>query len=400
MSGVQRTLKFVKYLPEFGWQPVVLTVRPRGSYGYDPGLLEEIPRTEIHRTFSLDPLFLSPSRQRPAAAARRGWVSAVNRLFVPDNKVGWIPFAVRRGLDLCRSAAIDAVYSTAPPFSSHLAALRLKAVSGKPLLCDFRDDWTGNPLAAYASRWHQRLDLALEKKVLAGADRVSAINREILDALQERHPQAASGKLCLLPQGFDPADFSQKKAPDNPEFMIVYSGTFVEKRTPEPLLRALAEIRERRAEIFGTIKVALAGTWRRGDREMVESFGMGPRVEFRGFLPHRASVALLQQASLLWLVIHPSEGRTVATGKIYEYLGAGKPILASVPAKGAAAGLLEETGAGRAFSPDDHRSLAEAIIGEWEKWKSGCRAPQPDLERYSRRNIAGRLAGELDQLCP
>lgn len=400
MSGVQRTLKFVKYLPEFGWQPVVLTVEARGSYGYDPGLLEEVPQAEIHRTLSLDPLFLSPKGQRPNAAARRGWVAMANRLFVPDNKLGWIPFAVRRGLKIFHTAPIHAIYSTAPPFSSHLAALRLKVRSGRPLVCDFRDDWTGNPLASYASRWHRKLDLSLEGKVLAGADRVTAVNRGILDALQQRHPQASRNKFRLLPQGFDPADFLPASNKKSSEFLIAYAGTFVEKRSPEPLLKALALIRTENPEIFAAIRVALAGAHRRDDQLMVESLGMQDRVDFPGFLPHRESVALLQRADLLWLVIHPSEGSAVATGKIYEYLGAGKPILASVPPDGEAARLLEETGAGRDILPDDHRALAGAIRERFDQWKNGARDFQPRVDRYNRRTIAGLLAGELNGLCP
>lgn len=400
MSGVQRTLKFVKYLPEFGWQPVVVTVAARGSYGYDPGLLEEVSRAEVHRTFSLDPLFLSPKGQRPNAVARRGWVAQANRLFVPDNKLGWVPFAVRRGLKICRTAPVDAIYSTAPPFSSHLAALRLKAETGRPLVCDFRDDWIGNPLAAYASPWHRKLDLGLEGRVLAGADRVTAVNQGILDALQQRHPQASRVKFHLLPQGFDPADFTPAPSKKSPEFLIAYAGTFVEKRSPEPLLKALALIRGRNPEIFSAIRVALAGAHRREDQIMVESLGMQDRVDFPGFLPHRESVALLQRADLLWLVIHPSEGSAVATGKIYEYLGAGRPILASVPTDGAAARLLEETGAGRAILPDDHQALAEAIMERFGQWKSGNRDFHTKVEQYNRRTIAGLLAGELNGLCP
>lgn len=400
MSGVQRTLKFVKYLPEFGWQPVVLTVAARGSYGYDPGLMEEVSRAEIHRTFSLDPLFLSPKGQRPIAAARRGWVALANRLFLPDNKLGWIPFAVRKGREICRAAPVDAIFSTAPPFSSHLAALRLKAKTGRPLVCDFRDDWTGNPLAAYASPWHRKLDLGLEDKVLAGADRVTAVNQEILDALQQRHPQAGRDKFRLLPQGFDPSDFPPAPSKKSPEFLIAYTGTFVEKRSPEPLLRALALIRAKNPEIFATIRVALAGAHRRQDQLLVKSLGMQDRVYFPGFLPHRESVALLQRADLLWLVIHSSEGSAVATGKIYEYLGAGRHILASVPTDGQAARLLEETGAGRAILPDDHQTLAEAIRERFDQWEKGARDFKPRVDQYNRRTIAGLLAGELNRLCP
>lgn len=401
MSGVQRTLKFVKYLPQFGWQPVVLTIKPRGSYGYDPALLDEIPGTVIARTFSLDPLYLSPSKHRPSAAARRGMVAGLNRIFIPDNKLGWIPFAVSRGLSLAKEQSIDAIYSTAPPFSSHLAAMALKRKLGKPLICDFRDAWTQNPLAAYASPLHKRYDSFLEHSVLKNADRIIAINQEIVDSFINTHPDINPDKFKVLPQGFDPADFESVAPLKQSKFTIIYTGTFVEKRTPEPLLNALKIIRDTQPEIFSNIQVIFAGTYRQQDKDMVRSAGMEQIVEFKGYVPHKESIALLKSADLLWLVIHPSEGNTVATGKLYEYLGAQKPILASVPREGAAAGLINRTKTGRVFSLDDSLSAKDFIVELYNNNKRGqgfFSADNVCTVSYDRRIIAHQLSDELDNL--
>ncbi len=401
MSGVQRTLKFVKYLPEFGWQPVVLTIKPRGSYGYDPALLEEIPDTEIVRTFSFDPLYLSPSKHRPSAVARRGMISGLNRFFIPDNKLGWIPFAVSRGLSIAKEQSIDAIYSTAPPFSSHLAALALKRKLRIPLICDFRDAWTRNPQAAYASPLHQRLDRFLEQRVFKNADRVVAINQEIVDSFVSVHPEIGSDKFKVLPQGFDPADFESVAPIKQSKFTIVYTGTFVEKRTPEPLLNALKIIRELHPEIFSNIQVIFAGTFRQQDKDMVRLAGMEQIVEFKGYVPHKESIALLKSADLLWLVIHPSEGTTVATGKLYEYLGAQKPILASVSEGGAAAGLINQTKIGKVFSLSDSISAKDYIVELYNnnKTRQGfISAGSVYTASYDRKIIANHLSDELDRL--
>jgi glycosyltransferase involved in cell wall biosynthesis len=399
MSGVQRTLKFVKYLPQFGWQPVVLTIKPRGSYGYDPALLDEIPGTEIVRTFSFDPLYLSPSKHSPSAAARRGMVAGLNRFFIPDNKLGWIPFAVNRGLSLAKEQSIDAIYSTAPPFSSHLAALALKRKLGKPLICDFRDAWTQNPMASYASPLHKWLDRSLERKVLKNADRVLAINQEILDSFVGMHPGVNSDKFRVLPQGFDPADFEGVAPIKRSKFTIVYTGTFVEKRTPEPLLRALALIRDKQPDIFSDIQVIFAGAYRQSDKEMVRSAGMDKMVEFKGYVPHKESLALLKSADLLWLVIHPSEGKTVATGKLYEYLGAQKPILASVPEGGAAAELVNRTKTGQVFSLSDSMSAKDYMVELYKnKGRGLISVGSAFTASYDRRGIAHRLSNELDTM--
>jgi len=401
MSGVQRTLKFVKYLPEFGWQPVVLTIKPRGSYCYDQQLLEEIPNTHISRTFSFDPLYLSPSGHRPVAITRRNIVAGFNRFFIPDNKLGWIPFAVSRGLAIAKEQSIDAIYSTAPPFSSHLAALALKRKLNKPLICDFRDAWTQNPQAAYASPLHKKFDYFLEKKVLKNADRIIAINQEIVDSFVKTYPGISPDKFKILPQGFDPADFESVAPIKQSKFTIVYTGTFVEKRTPEPLLNALKIIRNLHPEIFNNIQVIFAGTFRQADKDMVRSAGMEDAVEFRGYIPHKESIALLKSADLLWLVIHPSEGKTVATGKLYEYLGAQKPILASVPQEGAAAGLINQTKTGKVFSLSDSISAKDYVVELFNSKKAGRTLTDQSGKNtvsYNRRIIANHLSVELDSL--
>lgn len=399
MSGVQRTLKFVKYLPEFGWQPMVLTIKPCGSYGYDPALLDEIPNTEIIRTPSLDPLYLSPSRQRPIAAARRGIVAVLNRFFVPDNKLGWIPFALSRGLSFAKKNNVDAIYSTAPPFSSHLAALALKNILRKPLICDFRDAWTNNPQASYASPLHKYLDLYLEKKVLRSSDRVVAINQEIVDSFIAKHPEIGPEKFTILPQGFDPADFEGVKPLKSPKFNIVYTGTFVGKRTPQPLLTALSTIRRSHPQIFNDIQVIFAGTHRKQDIDIVRQARLDQTVEFKGYLPHRESIALLIGADLLWLVIDPCEGNTVATSKLYEYLGAKKPILANVPEDGAAAKLIKETSSGTIIPNTEPDSMAVKIVEYYDLYKKNKNNSLPTgIDIYNRRNIAGLLSDELNRL--
>ncbi|MDI6739276.1 MAG: glycosyl transferase family 1, partial [Candidatus Edwardsbacteria bacterium] len=160
MSGVQRVLKLVKYLPRFGWQPVVVTPGFTGTYAYDQDLLAEAA-APVFRTFSLDPLFLSPQKHDAGLAARRGFLAWLNHWFIPDNKIGWIPFAVRAGMRAAQRYPIDAILSSAPPYSSHLAGVILKRALGKPLVSDFRDSWTNYTWVSYPTRFHRYYDQAL-----------------------------------------------------------------------------------------------------------------------------------------------------------------------------------------------------------------------------------------------
>jgi glycosyltransferase involved in cell wall biosynthesis len=237
--------------------------------------------------------------------------------------------------------------------------------------------------------------------VLKNADRIVAINQEIVDSFVKTHPDISFDKFKVLPQGFDPADFENVAPIERSKFTIVYTGTFVEKRTPQPLLDALKIIRDTQPEIFSNIQVIFAGTFRQQDKEMVRLAGMEGIVEFRGYVPHRESIALLKSADLLWLVIHPSEGNTVATGKLYEYLGAQKPILGNVPQQGAAAELIRQTKTGRVLVAADTESFKDHVVELYKSKMAGADlfpGGKPDIASFDRRMITGQLTAELDRL--
>ena len=168
LSGVQRVAKFVKYLPEHGWQPTVLTIEPAGYYAYDTTLLHEVKQAgvAICRTASWDPTRFFRRHQTiplPSEPQRRRLSTVSQLLFVPDNKIGWLPHALRAGRRLLKERAFDAIFSSAPPYTAHLIAARLSRQSGVPLVVDFRDDWVGNPRHVYPTPLHRYLNGRLER---------------------------------------------------------------------------------------------------------------------------------------------------------------------------------------------------------------------------------------------
>ena len=208
MSGVQRVTKLVKYLPEFGWQPTVLTVEPGGYFAFDPSLEREVEAAgiEVIRTKSIDPTRLF---KRGAAvpirreSTRRNWSEWSQWVFVPDNKIGWLPFAVHAAKRAASRKPFDAVLSSAPPYTGHLVGQRVSKALGIPLISDFRDDWVGNPRHVYPTivhrRWHERL----ERGVLEHSVFSTTINAIIQERLQRASP---ASEIRVLEQGFDPAD--------------------------------------------------------------------------------------------------------------------------------------------------------------------------------------------------
>ena len=193
LSGVQRVAGFVKYLPDYGWHPTVVTARPAGYFAYDESLRREVEAAGagIHETRSMDPTRLFGKRHvvaLPAESVRRPLTAVSRFLFLPDNKIGWVPFAIRAGKRLHQSRPFDAVFASAPPYSALLAALHLAKQHGLPLVVDFRDDWVGRPAHRFPSRWHRQFNARMERRVLGRATVATAINRVIRDSLAGRNP--------------------------------------------------------------------------------------------------------------------------------------------------------------------------------------------------------------------
>ena len=399
-SGVQRVLKLVKYLPQYGWQPVVITPAHGGSGVYDTELLADAGSTPVIRTCSLDPLFLTPRRAAARSPQRGGLVAALSRWAIPDNKLGWIPFALRAGRSAAARYPIAAILSSAPPYSSHLAGLRLRRALGKPLVSDFRDSWTRYTWVSYPMPLHRRLDRWLESRVVAGSDLVLGVNQQIVNELRADHP-AHAGRCRLLSHGFDPGDFRDPVPSDREHFIIAHTGTLINDRSPRPLLNALRIIKARNPAMSARIRVVFAGQCRPADEALAANAGLADIVTFSGYLPHSRSVLLLQRAACLWLVMGPEETANVTPGKLFEYLGARRPILATAPQQGQAAAIIRETAAGQVFAPAAPDQLATAIEALVERWARGEQLYQGNaaaVARYDRREIARQLAVMLDGL--
>lgn len=406
LSGVQRVAKFVKYLPDFGWRPTVLTVEPGGYFAYDETLLREVEAAgvEIVRTPSWDPTRLFGRKRTvalPDESTRRRLSNLSQFFFVPDNKLGWLPHAVRAGRRLLRAQAFDAVFSSAPPYTAHLVAARLARQSGRPLIADFRDDWVDNPRHVYPTRWHRRLHERLERRVVRASRRVTAINAHIRDALVRRNGgDAVARRISVLPQGFDPADFERPAAPRDPARMrLLYSGVFYDAQTPDVFLRALAAWLERRPGARDRVEAVFVGLVPEASRALAERLGLGGVVRYEGYLAHDEAVARLRSADALWMTIGRRPGAEgISTSKLFEYFGAGKPILALVP-EGAAREALAPHRAAVVVDPDDASAAAAALDDLFRRWEED-RLPRPDPEyvrRFDRRRLAGKLAALLSE---
>ncbi len=407
LSGVQRTLKFVKYLPQFGWEPVVLTVEDRGYFAKDDSLLAELEGMDIGvlRTPSLDPLHLFRNKGvvRMPSGKSLGMLGKLSQaVFIPDNKIGWKKHAVQAALEMIAARPVDAIFATAPPYTDFLIGCEIKKRTGLPLVVDYRDAWLENPLHFYPTPLHRALHRRMEQRVLRMADRIVSINRPIKERILQGYPFLAHGDVAILSQGFDQQDFQHRRRtrPSSAPLRFLYSGTFYYNRTPEPFLRALRQILDAQPGIGREIEAHFVGSAREEDQKLVSDLGLEEMVTMHGYLPHRDAVQHLVDADVLWMTIGHGRGEDMmSTGKLYEYLGARKPILACIP-DGAARQVLQKSGAAFFARPDDSNSIAEQVLALYALYKND-RLPAPTyayVEQFERRALTGQLAALLATL--
>lgn len=407
LSGVQRTAKLVKYLPENGVDVSVLTVRPGAYFAFDHTLVSELdrPGISIHRTGSLDPTRLFGKQKKTIALPAEGPRGVLSRLsqwlFQPDNKIGWYPFAVRTGRRILSRLPHDVVFASAPPYTGLLVARQLSAEFKLPLVVDYRDDWVGNPRHTYPTQWHAGLAKRLEGRVLEAASEIHVINRVIRDAILQRH-RIDSECICIVPQGFDPDDFMSETHPTGTasRCTFLYTGIFYDAQKPDIFLDAFAAAvaadpdfrREARAHFMGLVPDYMPS--------LVARHELNGHVIIHGYVSHTDTVRAQQSADVLWLTIGDRPGSEgISTGKLYEYMGAERPILGLVPV-GVARDDIASYGAGFLAHPDHTSEVTMRLLELFHLWKRGA-LPAPDkeaLKTFDRREGARRIADHFRTL--
>jgi glycosyltransferase involved in cell wall biosynthesis len=398
MGGVQRIAKFCKYLPDSGWEPLVLTSRPEGYFALDQSLLEELGGVRIFGVPGMVPISAATGERFETGRNRLKKLAAW--MLLPDSRVLWVPNALGFGGRLLESLTPDCILASAPPYSSLLVARILAKRSGIPFIADFRDAWLDEPFVSCPTSLHRRINLGLEKRVVSDAAKVISINEQLLSGLRRRHG-GKSSKYEILSQGFDPEDFEQA-VEGSDRFTVCYTGSFMEARRPDDLFVALSRLLRDGIVDPARVRVDMVGYYPSAFRQMAEKLGIGEIVVFHGYLPHRQSVGHLLAAHVLWLYIAESEGGAVLTGKLFEYLGSRKRIIASVPEGGAAAALIRSLDAGEVVRPGDTDSLKSALAECYRAWSRGgeLRGSSESVRIYDRRILSRRLAQILEEVAP
>lgn len=395
-GATKRTENFVRYLPENGWEPVVLTMD--WGYGDDPnakrgGLFYTrniaYASWKAYQVADVDEQASLGSRvlKRLIAVLR----AIKTYILVPDELVLWFCWVLPAMRRVLRDAKPDALYVTAPPNSSLLIGVVLKKLYKLPLICDIRDDWCGNPLMEKKSFLLRMVERCMEGWVVKQADRIVVVTQSSLELWSRRYP-GANRKLELIPNGYSEEEYAAAGAYEFGDIALVHVGSLESNRSPEPLYRALARL-DRSARRVGFHQYGLT---LREFRDMSQQYGIADLVHFEGTIPPGETISRIKGASLL--VLLPTQNApTAIPGKAYEYLRTGKPVLL-ISRTNATTQFLKDFPRVYHVEPDD----TEGCLAVIQKIAGSNETPGTpdgeDIRRFDRRNLTKTLARTLDSL--
>lgn len=422
-AGVQRWLKFVKYLREFGWEPVVYTPSNPESPDEDESLLRDVPdgvtvlKTEIWEPYNVYRKFTGAKKGEKIQAAfhsdkkKAGFKQKLSvwirgNFLIPDPRKFWIKPSVAYLKDWLKNNPVDAIVSSGPPHSMHMIARRLHKETGIKWIADFRDPWTNIDFYddLNLSEWADRRHRKMEQQVLQEADVVLSVgptmNTQFIEMMHGYGDRNQDAKFKVIANGYDEDDVYKGAVESDSRFSVSHIGTMSNARNPEVLWRAIQKLSKEDSVFAKTVEIRLIGKVDNSVSESVRAHGLGDVLKLVQYLPHHEVVKWQKQSSLLLLVLNNTRtAKGILTGKFFEYMSAQRPVLAVGPVDGDAAEILRETGAGTIAGYADDQLMYDQLKTFWQQFQSGTlRVNASGVDRYSRKELTRQLADVLDEL--
>lgn len=407
--GVQRWLKFVKYLRVFGVEPVLYVPEGAAYPVTDESLVAEVPEgIKIYRGRIAEPSAFFPSGKKVSAgfidsSGKKSWKSRLMtwiraNVFIPDARMLWIRPSIRRLKKILKKEGIDTIISTGPPHTTHMIALGLKRHDPSlRWIADFRDPWTKIdyfhhlPLTRRARKKHFRL----EDEVLRTADEVITVTRGMAEDYRSR----VKGHLHVITNGYDTADSPEAETILDKKFTICHIGSLNTDRNPHEFWEVLSELCRENPGFAADLQIELTGNVNPAVFDSLRGNGLGEYIKHIPYAPHAEVVRSQHSARVLLLLMNRTpSGALYIAGKLFEYLAARRPILLTGFAKSDAADILRECQAGYALDFSDKTGLRHAIEQLYAGYKAGTDTSLPacpTLEKYSRYALTERLAREV-----
>ena len=410
-AGVQRWLKFAKYLSDFGWEPIIYTVE-NGEYPVlDYDLLDEVPKgitvlkTPIWEPYSIykkftgrkkeDKInsgFLSEKKNPKLLEKLSIWIRG--NLFIPDARKFWIKPSVNFLTNYLIDNPVDIVVSSGPPHSSHIIALKLKEKNKLPWLADFRDPWTNIDyykellLSKKSDLKHKKL----ENFVLTKADKVITIGKSLSEELKA----LGANNIDVIENGFDPDDFqSNEYISLDKKFSIAHIGSFTPSRNHIIFWQAIKELIAENSNFSKELKLQLVGKVDYSVKMNIEKYGLEKHVNYIGYVPHGEVIEYQKKANLLLLMINNTpNAKGIITGKVFEYIASKRPILVVGPEDGDLSTIINTTKSGIVCGFDDVKKLKLTLL----RLYNNEIIFEPNPAAYSRKSLTKKLSEILNQL--
>jgi glycosyltransferase involved in cell wall biosynthesis len=414
-GGVQRWLKFVKYLPNYGWEPVVYTPSNQNAPSHDLTLLKDVSsQTKIIRRKIWEPYFIyrwitgrkgSENLGASFASGKRSKPFIDNlanlarsNIFIPDSRKCWIKPSVAFLKKILPEQNIDVIVTTGPPHSLHLIGLQLKRTLHIKWVADFRDPWTDIDYFSQLkmTRWAKSKHLRLEKMVIENCDKVLCVSPSNKQRLLDK----AIANVEVITNGFDYADRMQELVELDAKFSLVHIGTLMANRNPEVLWSVLNQLKEEIRDFKDDLQLKLIGETDVSIVDALKKHKLTPNTQIIPPIPHKEAIIAQKQAQALLVFINKTgDSKGMVTGKVFEYIMANRPILAIGPEDGDLAQILKDTNSGVISGFRDRDGLKKNITDFYRRYKANNLINQAtNLASYSRKSLSKDLAEVLNDL--
>lgn len=420
-AGVQRWLKFVKYLRQFGWEPIVYTAENPEYPIIDESFYKDIPegiiilKQPIWEPYQLYKKLIGQKKEERVVSGflqesgKKGFAQKLSlwlrgNVFIPDARKFWIKPSIKFLNSWLKDNSVDAIVSTGPPHSMHLIARGMKRKTGLPWLADFRDPWVNIDFASdlAMSNYARNKNISLEKAVLQEADRIVVVS----DFMAEEFQSKTEKPVSIITNGYDPDDFNI--APEllrkDAYFSIVHTGSLNDRRNHPAFWKAISDLRAKNPEFKRDFRLRLIGKNDISVKSSISAGGLDDCTEFIDYLPHQEIIAEQKSASVLLLSINnygASESgffspKATLTGKLFEYLAAGRPILMVGPKDGQAANVVSSNKSNRVVDFGNQAEMEKAILELYES-RNSLNTHITD-EQFSRIELTRKLTELLNHL--
>jgi len=414
-GGVMRWLKFSKYLPLYGWQPVIFTPENPDPSITDESLTREIPgntvviKLPIWEPYDIYRKLTGKKKEEKfkagyiSEASSRGWKDKLSvfirgNLMIPDPRKFWVNPSVKYLKNYLKENPVDVIITTGPPHSMHLIGLKLKRSLNIPWIADFRDPWTNIDFyhRLRLTRWADRKHKALEKKVLQEANEVITVSWSWAKDFQQIVPR----EIVVITNGYDPDDFDFGPLETDNHFSLTHIGSFNKDRNPEALWAVLGQKAKTDPLFKEKLKLRFAGQTDQSIFRSLKINGLEQNAEDFGFMDHKKSLALLKQSQVLLLPLNDSPNVSgIIPGKLFEYLAVERPILLIGPEDGDSAKIIRQANAGVVAGFQDNAEIERNVDTLFNQYMKGKLAGIPSgITEFSRKGLTERIAILLNKM--